>query len=288
MNDLIGTGVALVTPFNEDRSVDFVSLKKLINYVIDGGVDYLVVMGTTGESPTIAWEDQIEILEKSIEYIRGRKPIVFGLGGNNTYAICEKSQVLSDYPVTAILSASPHYNRPSQKGILAHYEAIADSSPCPIILYNVPARTASNIESGTSIALSKHDNIIGLKEASGNLSQYKEIQNGVNSHFLMLSGDDSNALETIMIGGHGIISVAANLIPEKFSSMVRSGLEGKYEEASLLNEHMQNIYKLSVAEGNPTSIKTGLMCKEIIKGYMRLPLIEGSEELASEFRAEMT
>ncbi|MEQ8241033.1 MAG: 4-hydroxy-tetrahydrodipicolinate synthase, partial [Cyclobacteriaceae bacterium] len=192
MNDLIGTGVALVTPFNEDRSIDYSGLQRIIEHTISGGVDYLVVMGTTGESPTISWKEQLEALTKSIEFVDNRKPIVFGLGGNDTYALCEKSQELNDYPIAAILSASPYYNKPSQKGLIAHYEALADSSSFPILLYNVPARTGSNMEADTSIALSQHENIIGLKEASGDISQFEKVKKNVDDQFLMLSGDDSN------------------------------------------------------------------------------------------------
>ncbi|MEQ8548601.1 MAG: 4-hydroxy-tetrahydrodipicolinate synthase [Cyclobacteriaceae bacterium] len=283
MNDLIGTGVALVTPFNEDRSIDYSGLQRIIEHTISGGVDYLVVMGTTGESPTISWKEQLEALTKSIEFVDNRKPIVFGLGGNDTYALCEKSQELNDYPIAAILSASPYYNKPSQKGLIAHYEALADSSSFPILLYNVPARTGSNMEADTSIALSQHENIIGLKEASGDISQFEKVKKNVDDQFLMLSGDDSNTLETIRMGGHGVISVVANLIPKEFSQMVKNALGGQFDLASLENKKLELIYRLSVMEGNPTSIKTGLMNSGFIENYMRLPLTEGSDVLKKAF-----
>ncbi len=279
-----GTGVALVTPFNEDQSIDFDSLAKVQEYVSEH-VDYLVILGTTGEAPTITAEEKIEITEFIIKNNKKKLPIVYGLGGNSTKWVLDQLETIKDYPLDAILSLSPYYNKPSQEGIAQHYEKLADASPFPIILYNVPARTSSNISAETTERLSKHPNIIGTKEASGNLQQCMEIIQSTPEEFILISGDDLLTLPMMAFGCVGAISVIANTEPEKFSNMVRLAASQKITEASKLHYEMLKGYDLVGAEGNPVSVKCGLYTKGLIKNQMRLPLVPGTNGLAQAFRS---
>lgn len=283
--NLGGVGVALVTPMNMDYSVDFNGLERLIEYVIDGDADYLVVLGTTGESPVFSWSDKLRILDFVLEKNAGRKPIVMGLGGNNTYEIIKQSSDLKELPLAAILSISPYYSKPSQKGIARHYTMLADAFPHPVILYNVPSRTGSNVESSTTLALSDHPNIIGMKEAetSGGLSQAKAILKNKPDDFLLIGGDDQTALELIQAGGQGIISVIANLLPKEFGKMINNALNGNNETAHL-NQQLTMAYELASAEGSPTSIKTGLEAKGICARTVKPPLYDGSDELFAQWK----
>lgn len=280
-----GTGVALATPMNADQSIDFSSLERLVEHTIKGGVNYLVVQGTTGESPTTSWLEKLEILSFVIEKCAGRVPVVFGLGGNNTRELIEKATELDRFDIEAILSVSPYYNRPSQAGIEEHFKLLADSFPRPIILYNVPARTASNMTAETTLALANHPNIIGMKEASLDLVQCKAILKDKPDGFLLLSGDDRVTHELIKSGAAGIISVVANVLPGEFTSMVNATLIGDFVAARKLENKLIKAYDLLSQEGNPTSLKTALSVQKICSDAVRLPLIAGSNELREEWKA---
>ncbi|MFY0606843.1 MAG: 4-hydroxy-tetrahydrodipicolinate synthase [Cyclobacteriaceae bacterium] len=278
-----GTGVALITPFKEDYSIDFESLKKVLSHVSDD-VDYLVILGTTGEAPTLSAEEKNQITEFVIEHNIKKLPLVYGLGGNSTQWVLDQIDIIKDYPIDAILSLSPYYNKPSQEGIIKHYTTIADASPFPIILYNVPARTSSNITADTTLKLSNHPNIIGTKEASGNLMQCMEILKNVPEEFLLISGDDALTLPMMSFGCAGAISVIANLQPKDFSEMVRKAANGQYEDAAKLHYQMLEGYELVGAEGNPVSVKCGLNQLGVISSQMRLPLVPGTPQLEQSFR----
>ncbi|WP_258105059.1 4-hydroxy-tetrahydrodipicolinate synthase [Marinoscillum sp. MHG1-6] len=280
---LTGTGVALVTPFNEKLEVDYAALKKLLEHISNGEAEYLVILGTTGESATIAPEERFKIIEFVVENNPKQLPLVLGYGSNNTTTIKSALQQFKDYPFDALLSVSPYYNRPSQKGIIRHYQEIADVSPFPVILYNVPPRTGSNLEAATTIELAKHPRIIGTKEAAGDLVQCSEIIANTDDDFLMISGEDALTLPMISLGGNGAISVIANLQPFEFSEMVRLALKGDYKGASKLHFALLEGYELVSAEGNPVSLKTGLEAANIMNRRVRMPLFEGSDDLKNRF-----
>lgn len=283
-NQFKGTGVALVTPFKSDLSIDFEALKQLLDHVSEGDVEYLVVLGTTGEAPTITAKEKNEVIEFVLANNPKNLPVVYGLGGNSTQWTIDQLDLVKDYDLAAILSLSPYYNKPSQMGIQKHYEAIADASPFPVILYNVPARTSSNVTAETTINLSKHPNIIGTKEASGNLAQCMEIQQNTPDDFILISGDDPLTLPMMSFGCVGAISVIANIQPKTFSDMIRYGLAGNFEEANKLHMEMMTGYDLVGKEGNPVSVKTGLEALGLMKRDVRLPLFEGSKELLRHFK----
>ncbi|WP_258097585.1 4-hydroxy-tetrahydrodipicolinate synthase [Marinoscillum pacificum] len=283
-NQFKGTGVALVTPFKSDLSIDFEALKQLLDHVSEGDVEYLVVLGTTGEAPTVTAKEKNEVIEFVLANNPKNLPVVYGLGGNSTKWTIDQLDLVKDYDLAAILSLSPYYNKPSQMGIQKHYEAIADASPFPVILYNVPARTSSNVTAETTINLSKHPNIIGTKEASGNLAQCMEIQQNTPDDFILISGDDPLTLPMMSFGCVGAISVIANIQPKTFSDMIRYGLAGNFEEANKLHMQMMTGYDLVGKEGNPVSVKTGLEALGLMKRDVRLPLFEGSKELLRHFK----
>jgi len=278
MQEIKGVGVALATPLDNNYAIDFVGLRQLVLQVSEK-VDYLVVLGTTGESPVFTWKEKLQILEFVLEVNQGRKPVVFGHGGNNTYDLIEKSKDLKTYRLAAILSASPYYSKPSQEGIIRHYEMLGDTFPHPIVLYNVPARTASNMVAETTLKLAQHPNIIAMKEASQDLEQCKRIIENKADDFTFLSGKDSFTFELLQNGADGVISVIANAIPDTFSAMVHAGINGKIEEAKRLNESLQMGYKLASAEGNPSSIKAALEALKVCKRTVKPPLFDASEEL---------
>lgn len=282
---LKGTGVALITPLNEDTSIDYEGLKKLLHHVSDGGVEYLLVMGTTGESPTFSWEEKLEVLQFVFDNNPKNLPIVMGHGGNNTADLVRKLDDLKKFDLAALLSASPYYSKPSQEGIYRHYMAIADASTFPVILYNVPGRTSSNVTAETTVRLSAHPNIVAIKEASGNLDQMGKIIAHAPDDFLLFSGDDGLTLSTIALGGCGIVSVIANLLPREFSDMVRAAMRGDYAEAKRLNLSLLDAYELMSREGNPVSIKKGLEVAGITKSAVRLPLFAASDKLGEDFKA---
>jgi len=284
MIKLKGTGVALVTPFHKDSSIDFKGLKKLVSRCIESKVEYLVPLGTTGESATLTKDERRAVLEFVIEVNHGRVPVVLGLGGNNTREIVNMIAETNFDGVDAILSVSPYYNRPSQRGIYMHYMAIANSSPVPVILYNVPSRTGSNIEAETTLSLAHdNENIIGVKEASGSLERVMQIMKGKPKDFLVISGDDVLALPIIACGGDGVISVIANAMPKDFSEMIRSALEGNYEKARKLHYKLLDITRAIFVDGNPAGVKGLLSTLEVCSEYLRLPLVSVSKATMNKF-----
>jgi 4-hydroxy-tetrahydrodipicolinate synthase len=278
-SQLEGTGVALITPFRNDGSVDFGSLQKLLDHVIGNGVDYLVVNGTTGESATTTDSEKKEILEFVKKYSGGKLPIVYGLGGNNTRELVAQLKESDLSGVSAILSVSPYYNKPSQEGIFQHYKAIAEASPLPVILYNVPGRTGSNISAKTTVRLSHLPNILGTKEASGDLMQALEIAKSARKGFMLISGDDLLTLPMISFGARGVISVLANAYPGQFCNMVKLALQCRNEEAAEILKIFVQINPCIYEEGNPVGIKTTLDLMGICTDEVRLPLVKGSGQL---------
>lgn len=281
---LSGTGVALATPMKEDLSIDYESLEKLVDHVISNGVDYLVVMGTTGESPTCTWDEKKQVLTQVLSLTNNKVPVVFGLGGNNTSELIQKSAELASTDIDAILSVSPFYNRPSQEGIYQHYKLLADASPKPIILYNVPSRTASNVVAYTTLRLAEHQNIIGMKEASGDLTQCDQILENKPADFLLLSGDDQITLELMKKGAEGVISVIANILPTEFTQMVNLAFDDNYNEAHIIDSKLQKAYDLLAKEGNPTSLKAGLSVCGLSQDTVRPPLFQGSDDLHNQWK----
>ncbi len=286
MNNFKGSGVALVTPFKSDKSVDFDALRKLVQLQIQGGTNFLVVMGTTAESPTLSKDEKEEILQTVISENAGRLPIVYGIGGNNTL---EVAKAIANVPagVDGILSVSPYYNKPTQEGIYQHFKAIAEASKLPIILYNVPGRTGSNMLADTTLRLAELPNIVAVKEASGNFEQIMDIVNRKPTGFLVLSGDDAITMPLIACGADGVISVVANALPEKFSTMVNASLRGEFELARPIHNEILNITKMFFEEGNPSGVKVALENREIMKQNLRLPLVPVSSNLANRINQEM-
>ncbi len=280
MKNLLGTGVALITPFKPDLSIDIVALKRTVNYCIDGNVDYLVVLGTTAESATLSTSEKQLVMEVVAEENAGRLPLVVGIGGNNTLQLTEEIQRTKLHDFEAILSVSPYYNKPTQEGIYRHFKTLAGVSDKPIILYNVPSRTGSNIEPETVIRLANDcSNIIGIKEASGNISQITTLINSLPSDFLVISGDDFTALPTVLAGGAGVISVLGQGLPNEFTKMISLGLLGEKDQAYALHNALLVGMKLIFQEGNPAGIKSVLEVQGICGPAVRLPLIEASSKL---------
>lgn len=277
MHKFRGTGVAIVTPFNTDKSVDYNALEKLVEHLITNGVNYLVVQGTTGESVTLTPQEKKETLSFIVKVNNQRVPIVLGLGGNNTQAIIEAFSTTDFTGVDAILSVSPYYNKPTQEGIYQHYKALAEKSPLPIILYNVPGRTSSNIAASTTLRLANDfKNIIGIKEASGNLEQCMDIIQHKPADFLVTSGDDALTLPFIASGGDGVISVIGNAFPKGFSTMVNAALSGNMLQAQKLHYQHYEIIHYLFCEGNPAGIKATLKVLDITGDTVRLPLVNVS------------
>lgn len=275
-----GVGVALVTPFDANHQIDFLGYKKLLEHTTQIGVDYWVVQGTTGESPTTNLSEKNALLQFAKENNPQKLPIVYGIGGNNTYQILETIKQTNFEGVCAILSASPYYNKPSQAGIIAHYEKIADTSPVPVILYNVPGRTASNLSAQTTLRLAQHPNIVAVKEASGNLLQCMEIASQKPKDFLLISGDDMLTVPMISFGAEGVISVMANAFAA-FNQMSHLALEGKFSEASEKMFSLLALNELMYVEGNPVGIKQVLALMGVCSEEVRLPLLKASDELKS-------
>ncbi len=288
MNKFRGTGVALVTPFDKAHNVDFNGLEKLVNHCIQGGVEYLVVMGTTAENATLTSAEKLEVLKHVQKVNNGRKPIVYGIGGNNTRALVETIKQTDFSGIDAILSVSPYYNKPTQEGIYQHFKTISEASPVPIILYNVPGRTSSNMSSATTLRLANDfDNIIAIKEASGNLEQVMEIINERPEGFLVISGDDNITLPMIASGGDGVISVSGQGFPEVFTQMVRDALAGDFEKARTGHYKVFDVTKMLFAEGNPGGIKAALAHKSICEEHMRQPLWKISDGLRAGIKKEI-
>lgn len=284
MEKLAGTGVALATPFTSSLEVDYEGLKKLLDYTADGGVDYYVVQGTTGESATTTENEKARILRFVKENNKKGLPVIYGLGGNNTSQLLEYLQEADLNGVDAILSVSPAYNKPSQEGIYRHYITLADHSPVPLIMYNVPGRTSSNITAETILRLSQHPRIIGIKEASGDLGQCMEIAKGKPESFLLISGDDLLTLPMMSIGAVGVISVLANGFPAIFQKIVHEALKENYAEARKAAFALLKINPLMYKEGSPGGIKEVLKVKAICGNYVRLPLAEVSQDLQKEIK----
>ena len=285
MDKIKGTGVALVTPFNRNKSVDYVALEKLLNHVINGGVDYLVVMGTTGESISLSKDEKTEIIDFCKKINNGRLPIVLGIGGNNTNQVLFDIKSINLDGIDALLSVSPFYNKPTQEGIYYHYKLIAEASPIPVILYNVPGRTSSNINSETTLRLATDfENIVAIKEASGDLDQIMSIIKNKPANFLVLSGDDALTLPMIYMGAEGVISVIGQSHPKDFTDMVSNAISGNNNLANQLHYKLYDLYKPIYAEGNPVGIKACLELLKICTSDVRLPLIEASANVKNELK----
>jgi len=287
MNKFYGTGVAIITPFHADGQVDYDALGKLINYLIDGGVEYLVSLGTTGESATLSGEERKQVWAFTAKAVNGRVGLVAGIGGNNTLELVEQIKQFDTTGYDAILSASPHYNKPTQEGIYQHYKAIAEATPLPVILYNVPSRTGSNVNADTVVRLA-HDfkNIIGIKEAGGNFDQINQIMRDKPADFLMISGDDPVTLPMMALGGVGVISVTGNALPRKTSDMVRLCLAGDYKAAQKIHLQLIDFTRLMFVEGSPAGVKTALKQIGVCGDTVRLPLVQVSSATAEKIVAE--
>lgn len=284
MKNLKGTGVALVTPFLKNGKIDFDSLTKIVNHVIKGGVNYLVVMGTTGESVTLSREEKKSILDFIIQINKNRVPLVYGVGGNNTADVVHQLHELPSAGVDAVLSVSPYYNKPNQRGIIQHFKTVAVESPYPVILYNVPGRTGSNMTAETTLTLAQEKNIAGIKEASGNVEQIMYIINHRPKDFLVISGDDGITFPLIACGADGVISVIANAWPAPFSKMVKLALENKIPEARKLHYQLSDIIPLLFAEGSPSGIKYILSEMKLCNNQFRLPVYPVSKSLQDKIK----
>ena len=276
---LKGTGVAVVTPFKSNFEVDYDSLGKLIEFIIEGGVEYVVSLGTTGETPTLSKEEKLDVLQYTYQQVNSRVPVVVGIGGNNTQELIKDLEKFPLDKATAVLSASPYYNKPSQEGLFQHYKALAAASPKPLLLYNVPGRTGRNVNASTTLKLAELDNIAGIKEASGDLGQCMQILKDKPADFLVVSGDDNLVLPQLACGMDGVISVAANCFPKHFSEMVRFCLQNDYPAAKNLHYKMLDGYELLFAENNPAGVKAFLTELGVIENYLRLPVTPLSESL---------
>ncbi|WP_442592248.1 4-hydroxy-tetrahydrodipicolinate synthase [Pedobacter sp. AW31-3R] len=288
MNKFYGTGVALVTPFNADGSVDFDGLEKLINYQIEGKVEYLVSLGTTGESSTLNKDEKKKIWAFTAEINNGRVPLIAGIGGNDTAEVISTIKSFDSTGYDAILSASPYYNKPTQEGIYQHYKAISESTALSLLLYNVPGRTASNVSAETTCRLAADfKNIIGTKEASGNFDQFNQIMRDKPEDFLLISGDDPVAFPMIALGAKGVISVIGNALPLQLSEMIRLCLKGDFQTALPLHLRLIEFTRLAFAEGNPAGIKAALKYFEVCGDQVRLPLVPASAGLTAQIAKQL-
>lgn len=287
MSNLKGVGVALVTPFNEDLSVDFDSLTRLVEYNIENGTNYLVVLGTTAEAATLSAAEKQEVIKHVIKINNKRLPLVLGIGGNNTLEVKKQIEEADLTDFDAVLSVSPYYNKPNQEGLYQHYKMLASTGK-QIIIYNVPGRTSQNIEASTTLRLANEfPNLFMIKEAAPNILQYFDILRKKPANFSLVSGDDEYTLPVTLAGGDGVISVIGQGYPKEFSTMVKLAFEGKVKEAYEIHNKLVEITRLIFAEGNPCGIKTVLAEKGIIKNYLRLPLVAASEGLQAKIKAEM-
>tara|TARA_B110000003_G_scaffold130537_2_gene132631 strand:+ start:14813 stop:15691 length:879 start_codon:yes stop_codon:yes gene_type:complete len=283
MQKFIGTGIALVTPFKSDKSIDFIALEKLVEFNIINGVNYLVINGTTGESATISKEEKEQIIKVIVTTNKGRLPLVLGIGGNNTASVIDEINSLDLTHIDAILSVAPYYNKPTQEGFYQHFKAIALSCPKPIIVYNVPGRTSKNMEPTTTIRLANDfENIIAIKEAGNNVQQYLKLIKNKPEGFLIISGDDDLALNVILSGASGVISVIGQAFPKEFSSLIKLGLEGKNKEAYDIHFELMEIIDLIFSENNPAGIKAVLQRLQLTSDHVRLPLVKASQKLQKE------
>ena len=285
MQSLIGTGVALVTPFKKDFSVDVEALRKIVNFQIDNGIDYLVVLGTTAESATLSKEEKELVIKTVVEANKGRLPLVLGVGGNNTQEVVAELQSRDFSDFTAVLSVSPYYNKPTQEGIYQHFKAVAEASPVPVILYNVPGRTASNMLPSTVIRLAQDfKNIVAIKEAAGDIVQAMKLIQNAPKGFLVISGDDMITLPMVLAGGAGVISVIGEGFPKQFSEMVHLGLNRKVDEAYQLHYLLADSIDMIFEQGNPAGIKEVFKTLGLAENTVRLPLVNVDENLANRLK----
>jgi 4-hydroxy-tetrahydrodipicolinate synthase len=281
---LKGTGVALVTPFKKDKTIDFTALENLIDLQIAGGLDYLVTLGTTGESVVLSDQEKIEVFNCTVKKVNGRVPVVVGIGGNDTAAVIKSFSKFDLTKVVAILSVTPYYNKPSQEGLYQHYMALADAAPKPILLYNVPGRTGRNMSAATTLRLAPHPNIAGIKEAGPEMAQIIAILKDRPADFLVVSGDDEIVMAQIACGADGVISVAANAFPKAFSDMIRCAMSGDFAKAKTINDSMIEGYSYMYEENNPSGIKAFMFEQGIIENELRLPLVPVSAPLQQKIK----
>lgn len=285
-NPFIGTGVALITPFNEDYSVDYKSLENIVDFTLSNGADFMVALGTTSEAPTLTAEEKVLVLKTIKKVVNGRCPILLGMGGNNTSVLLQLIKDQDFSGVDGILSVVPYYNKPNQRGMKVHFEAVADNSPVPVVLYNVPGRVGVNLQASTCVELAKHDNIVAVKEASGNLQQIMEILRDKPCDFDVLSGDDGITQPLMALGSKGVISVAANGYPGDFCRMVKAMLDNDVETALPLHYKLLKMNNLIFADGNPAGIKCLLSYQNLCKNVLRLPLVPVNESVRLELGQE--
>lgn len=285
MTKFYGTGVAIITPFNDDGSVDHNALSNLVDYNIDNGTNYIVISGTTGESVTITKQEKHDIIDTIIKANNGRVPLVLGIGGSNTSAIIDEIKSTDLTHIDALLSVSPYYSKPTQEGIYQHFKVIAEVSPIDIILYNVPGRTSSNMLPETTLRLARDfDNVIAVKEAGNNVHQYLKLLRDKPDDFLVISGDDDLVLGVVLAGGAGVISVLGQALPKQFTKMINLGLEGRAKEAYKIHFDLMDMTSLIFSENNPAGIKATLEVLGLSKSNVRLPLVEASEELKNKIK----
>ena len=285
-NPFKGTGIALVTPFKQDLTLDIEALIRIVNHVIDNGADFLVVLGTTSEAPTLTPEEKTLVIKTILKANANRLPVMLGMGGNNTQAVVEAIKAQDFTGIQGILSVVPYYNKPNQRGMRAHFETIADASPVPVVVYNVPGRVGVNLQAATCVELAQHPNIIAVKEASGNLQQIMEILRDKPTDFDLLSGDDGITQPLMALGATGVISVAANAYTQPFSRMMRAMKEGRTEEALRLHYALLRMNQLIFADGNPAGIKCLMSQMGLCENVLRLPLVTVSEKVEADITEE--
>ena len=285
-NPFKGTGIALITPFKTDQSVDFEDLTRIVNHVIDNGADFLVVLGTTSEAPTLSAEEKKLVINTILKANNGRLPVMLGIGGNNTQAVIDAIKAQDFTGIQGILSVVPYYNKPNQRGMKAHFEAIANASPVPVVVYNAPGRVGVNLQAATCVELAKHPNIIAVKEASGNLQQIMEILRDKPADFDVISGDDGITQPLMALGASGVISVAANAYTKPFSRMMNATKEGRTEEALRLHYAMLRMNQLIFADGNPAGIKCLMNHMGLCENVLRLPLVSVNEKVEADIIEE--
>ena len=281
-NRFKGTGIALVTPFNEDYTIDTAALERIVNHVIDGGADFLVALGTTSEAPTLTAEEKRLVVNTILKTNNGRLPVLLGMGGNNTQAVVDAVKTQDFNGIQGILSVVPYYNKPNQRGMKAHFTAIADASPVPVVLYNVPGRVGVNLQASTCVEMAKHPNIVAVKEASGNLQQIMEILRDKPTDFDVISGDDGITQPMMALGAQGVISVAANAYTKPFSRMMNAMKDDRIEEALRLHYSMLRMNQLIFADGNPAGIKCLMSHMGLCKNILRLPLVTVNEKVEAD------
>jgi len=284
---IIGTGVALITPFNNDFSVDYSSLEKIVDFVVSQGVDFLVALGTTSESATLSTEEKVKVVDTILKINNNRIPVVLGMGGNDTRCLINQINKQDFAGISAILSVTPYYNKPQQDGLLAHFRAVADASPVPVILYNVPGRTSVNMKAETCLKLAHHPNILSVKEASGDMGQVMQIIASKPDKFELLSGDDALTLPMLAVGAKGVISVVANAFPDLFSNMVRFQLAGDNASALPIHYKLLRMIDLLFVDGNPAGIKSVLHQFGLCSNILRLPLVPVNPTVAEQIKNEM-